>query len=157
MSVRSGVTAVLLGAATGVRSLGGLVALAERVADTPRVARRGLPARLLGAAPVRAVVRAAAAGEILADKVAPLPPRDTPLPLAGRLVLGGLAGVVAADLARGSRGAGALLGAGAAGLTSLGATALRRDLTDAGVPDPAVAVAEDAAVAVLGWTATRLL
>jgi len=75
--------AALLGAASGGRSLAGPAA----------VALSGKPA-------VRTLALAAAAGELVADKLPNVPSRLAPLPLAGRLAL---AGVAAGVLARRER------------------------------------------------------
>lgn len=121
---------LLAGLATGARSLGPLAVMIP-VDEHPVLE----PALVAGAA-----------GEAVADKVAPLPARTEPLPLAGRLVLGALAG---GWVARG-RGAspltGALLGAAGAAAGAWVFTRGRKRLVDAGVPDTAVGVAEDAAV-----------
>ena len=86
-----------LGAITGMRSMAGATVLAAN--------RGGPAARLFGLL---------AAGEMLADKTAFVPDRIEPLPLAGRAVLGALAGGFVAHEARDSVVAGALIGAAAA-------------------------------------------
>jgi uncharacterized membrane protein len=86
-----------LGALSGMRSMAGPAAVA---------ARRGGPL-----APIVAVL---ALGEMIADKTPAVGDRTDPFPLAGRAVMGALAGGVLAHERRGNRLAGALVGAAAA-------------------------------------------
>lgn len=136
------VLAALLGAATGLRSTAGFAILATSD-DIPKDSRLRGPA-------VKAVALAAAAGEALADKVAPLPPRTEPAPLAGRAALGAAAGALVARW-RGEDALGpALLAAGAAVTAAWAATAIRRQVQRRSLPDEWPALAEDLAVVGLG-------
>lgn len=157
MSARVVLAAAALGAATGIRSTGGLVALSRRVAAGPVRPDAGVLVRTLGRGPVRALVGAAAAGEVLADKIAPLPPRDDFLPLAGRITGGALVGAVAADLVGAPRLVPACMGAAAAAGAAVIATRLRRRASAQGQAGLAAAVGEDTVAAGLGASAARLL
>ena len=88
---------VALGGVTGLRSMSGLATLA---------AARGGPARPL--------LALAAAGEMIADKTPFLGDRIDPLPLTGRVIIGGVVGVLVARERDEGALAGGLLGAAAA-------------------------------------------
>lgn len=141
--------AALLGAATGIRAMGGLAILA-----TSEAPPRGSPLREPA---VRATVLAAAAGEVLADKVAHLPARTEPGPLLGRMGLGALAGGLAARWTGRPTVAAALVGAGAAAATAWAATTVRGAFARSYLPDEWPALAEDGAVAAMGAAAHRRL
>jgi uncharacterized membrane protein len=116
--------AAALGAASGLRTFGGLGGLALR----GTWGRRG-----------RTVALAAAAGEIGFDKLPMVPPRSDVPGLAGRAVTGALAGRAIA----GSRGAGA--GAACALATAYGSERLRAMIGQrTGVPDVLLGAIEDA-------------
>ncbi len=95
-----------------------------------------------------------AAGELVGDKLPKTPSRTAAFPLAGRLAFGAGCGMVlAASSARKSSrrpadlAPAALLGAFGALAGSFATAWVRRSLTKgAGLPDPPVALAEDAAV-----------
>ena len=116
--------ALALGTAAGMRTFTPLAALALRRGQTPAAARW--------------VTVAVAAGEIAGDKHPSVPDRRSPQAIAGRLASGLTSGWTVA----GARGA---VAGGAAAVTgALAAAALRGRLVQAtGLPDPAVAVAED--------------
>lgn len=118
--------AALLGAAAGMRTF------------TPEavMAARG---RLTADDRVRGLLVAAAAGELIGDKLAFVPARTTPLPYLGRVASGAFCGNAAAGAG------GALAGAIASAATTMGGYQVRR--LAAGkteVPDLLVAVLEDA-------------
>jgi uncharacterized membrane protein len=131
------VRAAALGAAAGARSTTPLAVLALR--------KRGL---------VRAVAGVAALGELVADKLPQTPSRLKPAPLAGRVVLGALAG---AEYAR-RRGAGPVvpaLAAAAAALAGSYAGARWRAYAARSSFSLPAAVAEDAAAVTLAWASAR--
>ncbi|GAA1640826.1 hypothetical protein [Actinoplanes couchii] len=128
---------VLLGASAGARSATPLARLALR--------KRGW---------VRVAAGAAALGEIAFDKSRKAPSRLAPGPLAGRVVLGAVAGAMFAR----RRGTGMAGPAIVAGLATAGASvagARWRSWTEQhGWAIPG-AVAEDAAALTLAWASTR--
>ena len=127
--------AAVLGAATGMRSTVALTALILRRRD-------GLPAALRHPA-ARLIAVVADGAELVADKLPGTPSRLDPPGLAGRLVFAGLA---AAVLAR-SEHRGPILPALTASVTALAAAKICHDARaalDRCLPDPVVAVAEDA-------------
>jgi uncharacterized membrane protein len=118
-------SAAALGAVCGMRTFGGWAGLAVR----GRVPDRRL----------RAVLLAAAAGEMAGDKTPWIPPRSDPAALAGRVISGALAG----RLVGGARGA--RLGAATAAAGTYASERARALLGQRlGVADPLLGVAEDA-------------
>jgi len=98
---------------------------------------------------------AAAVGELVADKTPYIGSRLDAGPLAGRVVAGALCGARVASKKEGN----AVLGAVAGGLAAYASAHffyhLRRTTTEAGIPDLAFALAEDAAAAAIGSIACR--
>ncbi len=132
--------AIGAGLITGLRSLSGPAAVSAALADRIDLAAQLAPALSL-----------LAAGEMLADKLPFMPARTAPPVLAGRVLLGALAGGALA----GAYGRNLLLGAAIAGaaaaLSSYVGLALRRAASQRlGLPDPLVALAEDALVLAAG-------
>jgi uncharacterized membrane protein len=131
--------AALAGAAGGGRSI---MPFAAMVASAPA---RGW---------VRAAVAAAAAGELVADKLPSTPSRLRPAPLTARLVLGGVAGALLARRAGSVPVLPALTGAVAAGAASFAGARWRAFAAERGLPFPG-AIAEDGAVLILAAAAVR--
>jgi uncharacterized membrane protein len=143
------VGAFLLGAATGLRSTSGLAAVV--IGADPQ----GLPSFLRGR-PARTLVALGTLSELVIDKLPATGSRLDPGPLAGRIVLGGLAGGL---FARGRRhpvlpavavGAVAALVSAKVGHDSRVALAKR-------VSDPVAAVMEDLTTGTLAIGAVRLI
>lgn len=112
-------------------------------------------AGLLGKPVVAAGLCAAAAGEVVADKLPFVPSRLEPRSLAGRLFVGALAGAVLSRELRVFVVPGALLGAvGALGGSYAGYHARRYLGRVTGVPDSFWAVVEDATAIGLGFSLT---
>lgn len=110
------------------------------------------PALVASAAPARGklALRLLSAGELIADKLPKTPSRISPLPLAGRIVSGTIVGAVVCHEAKKSLWLGGLLGGVSALAGSYGGYYGRKALARR-LPDPIVAVMEDAfAVAVGG-------
>ena len=85
-----------------------------------------------------------AIGELIADKLPKTPNRTSAGPLIFRLVMGGVAGSIAADSLYGSSIEGVLLGVVAALLGAFAGFMIRRDLVERlSCPDWIIAVAED--------------
>jgi uncharacterized membrane protein len=129
------VGSVLLGAATGLR--GGIAVATMAARSDP-----SLPA-IFRQPWTRRILVAAAAGELVADKLPMTPSRLEPAGIAGRLVLG----ASAAGLYARTRGApwppAAAIGAACAIVSAKIGHDVRAQLAQH-VPDPAVAVVEDA-------------
>jgi uncharacterized membrane protein len=133
------VRAALAGAAGGGRSTMPFAAL---VASAPA---RGW---------VRAAVAAAAAGEIVVDKLPSTPSRLRPAPLTARLVLGGVAGALLARRYGSVPVLPALTGVVAAGAASFAGARWRAFAAERGFPFPG-AIGEDGAALILAAAAVR--
>jgi uncharacterized membrane protein len=128
--------AAVLGAATGMRSTVALAALILRRSD-------GLPAVFLQHPAARRIAATADGAELVADKLPGTPSRLDPPGLIGRLIFAGLA---AAVLAR-SEHRGPIPSMLTASVAALASAKICHDARAAlarRLPDPAVAVAEDA-------------
>jgi uncharacterized membrane protein len=138
--ISTAVRAALLGVATGGRSMAGLAAVAL---TTPAGTGRGWLARL--ASPWgRALLAAAAVGELVADKSPKIPSRLAPGPLAARVGLGALAGAALARRDHTPAGLPVVLaGASAVGGSVAGAAWRRAVPQRDGLP-LAAAITEDA-------------
>lgn len=138
--------AFLLGVLTGSRSMTPAAVLAAHH-DSPALRGDWRDWPVFGSPVGRGLVVVAALGELLGDKSPKAPPRTTPMALAGRAAFGAVVGAALGTTARGGahRLQGALLGATGAVVGSvlgLRARALVGEVT--GLPDPVVALAEDA-------------
>ena len=130
------IEAVAVGALTGLRSMAGPAALAP--------GRGGTLAGLTGVM---------ALGEMIADKTSFVGNRIDPAPLAGRAVLGALAGGVVSGPRSGDRVLGAALGAAAA---IVAAHLAFRARTRSTLPTAVSGAIEDAvALGLMGWIASR--
>jgi uncharacterized membrane protein len=125
----------ILGAASGLRSQLGVAAVVARSDPSlPSMFREPLIRRLL---------LAAAAGELVVDKLPATPSRLTPQGIVPRRVLGALAASLSAQTRQASWPPAAALGASSAAIAArLGHDVRARLARHA--PDPAVALAEDA-------------
>ena len=147
----------LLGVSTGLRSF-------TPMAVTAWFARLGkLPVEGTWAAWVAhpaavGVLTAAAVGEYVGDKLPSSPSRTAPLPLIGRVVLGGLIGAIVATAFKRPIAGGVGLGALGAVAGSYGEYYLRRGLVKgAGLADLPVAISGDAAAVALAIRSLRRL
>jgi uncharacterized membrane protein len=142
------VGAFLLGAATGLRSTSGLAAVV--IGSDPQ----GLPSFLQGR-PARTLVALGALGELAVDKLPATGSRLDPGPLAGRILLGGLA---AGLFARG-RHQSVFPAAAFGGLSALVSAKVGHDTRAAlakRVTDPVAAVMEDLVTGALAVGAVRI-
>jgi uncharacterized membrane protein len=133
-----------LGAVTGLRSMTGVAALSNHLSDRWWLGRHATRLeRWLADDTVAVSVAAFAAGELLADKLPGIPDRVEPAPLLGRGVIGAALGALAAG--PDDRLAGSLIG-GAAAITGayLGWFLRREAGRSTMIPDPIIALAEDA-------------
>lgn len=155
MSLSTPLTAAGLGWAAGMRSMTAPAALAHVLAG--RFVRPGRqPARLLASGRVAGLLKLAAAGEYVGDKMPFAPDRTAPLPLGGRIGAGALVGAAVAVARRESPWGPAAVGAAAAVASSYAMMSARKALPEAlGVPDLPVALAEDALALVLAVATAR--
>lgn len=154
MTSRPLASAALLGFVAGLRSQVPQAALSLR-GLTPA---RG-PLKVLGGRAAKAAAVLGAAGEIVADKLPVTPSRVQPGPLLGRVASGAFAaGTLAGSTGRRGRGLvlPVLIGATGAYAGSWAGFALRRTAARrTNLPDPVVAITEDAAAIGLALVATR--
>jgi uncharacterized membrane protein len=136
-SLRDLAGAALLGAASGLRTSAGPAALVVR-------------GRLLRDHPARFAVLAAAAGELVGDKLPMTPPRTAPPALAGRVASGAVSGGALAGVPGAGLGAAAAVGGAFAGSRA------RRGLgSRTGLPDPLLGAVEDGVVIAAAALASR--
>lgn len=149
--------ALIFGFATGLRSMTAGAVLAWHRGEAPRSAGwKNWP--LLRSAWGRRALIAAGIGEVIGDKLPATPSRLEPAPLGGRIAFGALAGA-----ALGTEGRGKVTiircaiagGVGGAAGTYGGYHARKAVVEATGMPDPVVAVAEDAIAVTLATTAVR--
>lgn len=121
------------GLIAGLRSLSAPAAVSAALAGQVGLAAQAAP-----------VLRLLAIGEMLVDKLPGVPDRTSSPALAGRVIIGALAGTVLAAAYGRNLVVGATLAGATAALSSYVGLALRKAATDGlNLPDPLVAVAED--------------
>jgi uncharacterized membrane protein len=147
--------AVSLGAISGLRSLSG-PAFVSRAASRGGMNLDGTPLAFLGSPRLSKVLILMELGELIGDKLPTTPSRTIWPPLLGRAASGGLVGA-AAFVSEGQRAAtGAILGSSAAVAAAFAGERLRAVVVGkTGLPDPVVALAEDAVVLLVGFRASK--
>lgn len=147
--MKRGVSAFLLGAATGMRSMSAPAILSYRMRR-----RNSGPRFLMNSRTVTALELAAVA-ELVVDKLPGTHARTAPSGLITRIVSGAFAGALIGGQSRNDRLFGALLGAAGAVSATYGMYCLRKAAAEkSGFPDSLFAVAEDAAALSLAWKMT---
>jgi uncharacterized membrane protein len=146
--------ALALGTISGLRSASG-PAFVGRAANRGDMDLDGTSLAFFGSPRLSKALTMMQLGEIAGDKLAIAPSRTALLPLLGRAVLGGLAGA-AVFVSEGRRAVpGAILGSSAAVAAAFAGENLRTLVVSrTGLPNPVVAVAEDAVVFLVGSRAT---
>ena len=141
-----------LGLIAGMRSMSAPALVSDRLAREQPPGLRESPLAFLAAPLTANIFKFLAVGELTGDKLPFVPARIAPGPLTSRVGSGALCGA-AVCLADGeSAGAGAAVGAAAAAASTFAFYHLRRKLGQVTkLPDPAVAVAEDALMVSIGW------
>jgi uncharacterized membrane protein len=139
-----------LGAISGLRSLSG-PAFVCRAASHRHLDLEGTPLAFLGSPRLSKVLILMELGELVGDKLPATPSRTSPPPLLGRAASGALVGAVV-FVSEGRRATiGAALGSTAAIFAAFAGERLRALAVEkSGLPEPVVALAEDAAVLVVG-------
>ena len=133
----------LLGFATGLRSLTPMAVLSW-YAWLEYLPVSGTWAEWSGRLSVAIAFTVLAAGELIGDKLPRIPNRTSPGPLLFRIILGGLAGAIAAVAMMGPEKEGVLLGSIGALLGAFVGFIVRRDLVEKiGCKDWHIAVVED--------------
>jgi len=139
-----------LGAISGLRSMSGpaFVSLAARNGNLDL---EGTPLAFLGSSRLSKVIVVMELGELVGDKLPKTPSRSALPPLLGRAASGALVGaaVFVSDGRRATTGA--ALGSTAAIVAAFAGERLRALAVEkTGLPDPAIALAEDATVLLIG-------
>jgi uncharacterized membrane protein len=133
-------------------------AMVSKLAQTGLLPLEGSHIKFLGHKNSAKTMALMAAGEMIADKLPFIPKRTSLFPLVARAASGALSGTAFAKARRRSVVLGALIGSLAAVGASYGAYKLRKTASDKlHLPDPIVAVAEDALVAACGFAILRAL
>lgn len=137
--------AIALGGVAGLRSLLAPALLSSQLARKHPDSTAGKLSVALAEPPIAMTLKALSAGELIGDKLPKTPSRIAPLPLVARAVSGALVGGAVFGTARRPAWIGALLGATAAVGAAYGGYHLRK-LADEklGLPDPVIALVEDA-------------
>ncbi len=147
----------LLGVSTGLRSFTPM-AVAAWFARLGKLPVEGTWASWMAHPAAVGLFSAAALGEYIADKLPSTPDRTAPVPLAGRLILGGLIGAIVATAFRRPVVSGVALGALGAAAGAYGGFYARRGFTiGAGLPDLPVAITGDSAAVALAVRSLRRL
>jgi uncharacterized membrane protein len=146
--------ALALGAISGLRTASG-PAFVGRAANRGDMDLDGTPLAFFGSPRLSKALTLAQLGELIGDKLPTTPSRTAWPPVLGRAVSGGLAGA-ATFLSEGRHAAtGAVLGSSAAVAAAFAGETLRALAVEkSGLPDPGIAVAEDAVVLLVGSLAT---
>jgi uncharacterized membrane protein len=144
-----------LGAISGLRSLSG-PAFVSRAASRGDLDLDGTVFAFLGSPRIFKALVLMELGELVGDKLPVTPSRTSPPPLLGRAASGALVGA-AVFVSEGRRATiGAALGSTAAIGAGFGGERLRALAVEkTGLPDPVVALAEDAAVLLVGLRSLR--
>ncbi len=139
-----------LGAISGLRSLSG-PAFVCRAASHGHLDLESTPLAFLGSPRLSKVLILMELGELVGDKLPATPSRTSPPPLLGRAASGALVGAVVFVSESRRATIGAALGSTAAIVAAFAGERLRALAVEkSGLPDPVVALAEDAAVLVVG-------
>ncbi|HEV2107695.1 MAG TPA: DUF4126 family protein [Thermomicrobiales bacterium] len=149
--------ALALGIVAGMRSQMPLALLAVAADRHSRFAGPGRAWDLLDSPKAPILTGLLALGEVVGDKLPATPSRLEPVPLAGRLLFGSVAGAVVVGQSRDGRWRGAALGAAGAVIGAYGGYHARAALREAtGVPDPVWGAVEDVIALGLGVLALAL-
>lgn len=148
MSLRQAIT---LGAVSGLRSMAGLATLVDHASRVPYANGNASLPDVLRARNTARLLRVLQIGEMVTDKLPFTPNRVDPLPLMGRAMFGGLVGALAYKQ---DRLAGGLAGASMAVIGAYMGYRVRKQLgTENHIPDPILAIIEDAITVTLAESA----
>ena len=144
-----------LGAISGLRAASG-PAFVSRAAGRGDMDLGGTTLAFLGSPLLTKALTVMQIGEMIGDKLPFVPGRTNIMPLLGRAGSGGLVGAAAFASADRHDLVGVLLGTSAAVAAAFAGEGLRALLVEkTNLPDPVVALAEDAVVLLVGFRSTR--
>ena len=139
-----------LGAIAGLRSMAAPAALSRAAAAGRIGSLRDTPFAALGSSKVSMLLTLFEVGELIGDKLPVTPSRTSPQPLLARAATGALAGSALFVSADRRAATGGVLGAASALVGAYAGEQLRAQIGQlTGIPDPVVALLEDA-VALFG-------
>lgn len=141
-----------LGVVIGMRALMGPALLSRKLAGTPQAEQSEEPLHYVTRPPVVTALEVLAGTELITDKLPGIPNRTVPFQFGGRIVSGGSCGAFLSK----AEGESVLIGSVAGGIGAVVGTLaffnLRQWLRHgAGIPDPLIALAEDALCVGAGW------
>jgi uncharacterized membrane protein len=149
--------ALALGTISGLRFASGPASV-SRAASRGDMRLGGTPLAFLGSPLLSKALTTAQLGEMIGDKLPAVPDRTKLMPLLGRAAAGGLVGTALFVSKYRPAATGAALGASAAVVAAFAGEALRAIVgRKTGLPDPVVAVAEDAVVLLVGSRASKVV
>lgn len=137
---------ILMGVIAGMRSMSAPALVSNYLVNKQSPEIEDSPFNFLASENVATAFKVLAVGEMIADKTSFIPDRISPAPLIGRAVSGALCGASLCTDENESSEVGAIAG----GLAAIGSAYafyyLRKKLSDEGIPDLFLGVAEDAVV-----------
>lgn len=143
--------AAVMGAIAGMRSMAA-PAIVSQFSEAGLIPEHGSPLSWLNHPGVSKALGVLATGEKIADKLPFIPARTTAGPLVARGLSGAVSGAAVFSRTKRPWWAGALIGAGTAVAASFAAYKARKWLNEEfNIPDPVVAIVEDALVAGCGY------
>lgn len=141
-----------LGVVIGMRALMGPALLSRKLVRTVPVKQPTKPIHYFAQPPVATALEVLAGTEILTDKLPGVPNRTVPFQFGGRIASGATCGAFLSEVEGGDIPVGAVAGSLGAVVGTLAFFNLRQWLHhDLGLPDPLVALAEDALAISAGW------
>lgn len=143
--------AIQLGIGTGIRSMTPLAAFSWAAESGRMDLPAGMPVGVLENRWTSRALLLAAAGEMVADKVLPLPARTGPIPLGSRVAIGAFLGWALFATEGEMPAVGAVTGGIAAAWGAFAASGARQFLTKTGLPDPVAGTLEDVAAVGLAF------
>ncbi|CCH52742.1 hypothetical protein BN8_01764 [Fibrisoma limi BUZ 3] len=141
-----------LGVVAGMRSMMAPALLSRKLVRTIPTKQPSKPIHYLALPTTSMVLTTLAGSEIIGDKVPSTPNRTAPPVFGARVVSGATCGAFLSQVEGGEVAAGAAAGGLGAAVGTVAFFQLRMWLTRGlGIPDPVVALAEDALAISLGW------
>ncbi|WP_338872383.1 DUF4126 family protein [Spirosoma sp. SC4-14] len=145
-------TAFQMGIVAGMRSMLAPAFVSHKLTHMDTQLPTDSQLRILNSPTTATVLKVLAAGELVGDKIPDIPDRVVPISLAGRILSGAASGAVLTELDGHPAEYGALAGGLGALLGTFAFFHLRHWLThEQDLPDPLVALAEDAIAVGTGW------
>ncbi|GAB3896470.1 DUF4126 family protein [Spirosoma agri] len=150
--IRTYLTAFQIGIVAGMRAMSAPAFVSHKLAHMGGQLPPKSSFHLLASPKTATVLNVLAAGELIGDKRPSAPDRTTPFALTGRVMSGAVSGAALSEIDGQTAGYGAVAGGLGALVGSFAFFHLRHWLThEQNLPDPLVALAEDAIAIGTGW------